>query len=71
MTLILFIPDTISYRYPSPQRSEAFASRGFALEEGTAMFLVDGEMVQLVELRHQVAGHDWLGCGGVGDGENI
>ena len=31
-------------------------SRGFPLEEGTAMFLVDGEMVQMVELRHQVAG---------------
>ncbi|CAL1132277.1 unnamed protein product [Cladocopium goreaui] len=32
------------------------ADGSFALEEGTAMFLVDGEMVQLVELRHQVAG---------------
>lgn len=29
---------------------------GFALEEGTAMFLVDGEVIQLVELRHQIPG---------------
>ena len=28
----------------------------FPLEEGTAMFLVDGEVIQLVELRHQIPG---------------
>ena len=29
---------------------------GFPLEDGTAMFLVDGEMVQMVDLRRQVSG---------------